>query len=112
MQIMTNNKFRFDLRKKEKIKACKPILERLYKNHKKKYIELFFHEKDMVFEEFSLEHLVKAKILRKIGDKFRANVQVFPLSGKFICTDFNYSAHRKIGKTYTTQKDGVWGILP
>ena len=111
MQIMTNNKFRFDLRKKEKIKACKPILERLYKNHKKKYIELFFHEKDMVFEEFSLEHLVKAKILRKIGKKFRANVQVFPLSGKFICTDFIISTNSIKNGEVVRGREDVWGIL-
>lgn len=102
----------FDLKDKELIKSCNPILQRLYREYKRKYIDLFFYEKDVNFDKFNLEPLIKTKILRKINNKIRANVQVFPLSGKFICTDFNYSAHRKVGQTYTTQKDGVWGILP
>src|SRR3989338_9266222 len=102
----------FNLKDKELIKSCKPILQNLYKKHKRKYIDLFFYEKDMIFKDTDIKPLIKTGILQKIGNKFRANVQVFPLSGKFICTDFNYSTHRKIGKTYTTKKDGVWGILP
>ena len=103
---------RFNLKNKEKIKSCKPILKEIYSKHKKKYIDLFFYEKDVNFKKINTEPLIEVGILRKIGNKLRANVQVFPLSGKFICTDFNYSAHRKSGKTYTTEKDGVWGILP
>lgn len=102
----------FSLDNKTLIKSCKPILEKLYNERKKIYIDLFFYEKDIHFDEFDLTPLVKTQILIKIKNKFRANVQVFPLSGKFICTDFNYSAHRKVGKIYTTEKDGVWGILP
>lgn len=102
----------FDLKNKTLIRLCKPILQELYGKHKKKYIDLFFYEKDITLKKINTDPLVKTGILRKIGEKFRANVQVFPLSGKFICTDFNYSAHRKVGKTYTTEKYGVWGILP
>lgn len=102
----------FDLMDKAAIRECKPILQELYRKHRKKYIDLFFYEKGISFDRYSLKPLVKTGILRKRENRFRANVQVFPLSGKFICTDFNYSMHRKIGKTYTTQKDGVWGILP
>ncbi|MBI4163448.1 MAG: methyltransferase domain-containing protein [Candidatus Aenigmarchaeota archaeon] len=103
---------KFNLEDKELIRSCRPILDRLYKDHKKKYIDLFFYEKDILFTKFDITPLIKTKIIRELKGKFRANVQVFPLSGKFICTDFNYSTHRKIGKTYTTQRDGVWGILP
>ena len=100
------------LQDKKLIKSCKPILEELYKKHKKTYIDLFFHEKDIEFNKIDLSNLVKTGILKKIKNKLRASVQVFPLSGKFICTDFIYSKYRKIGKTYKTQRDGVWGILP
>ena len=103
---------KFSLKDKELIKSCKPILQKLYNKHKKGYIDLFFYEKDLTFKNVDVIPLIKTGILRKIKNKLRANVQVFPLSGRFICTDFNYSAHRKVGKTYTTQKDGVWGILP
>ncbi|PIZ66321.1 hypothetical protein COY14_00570 [Candidatus Roizmanbacteria bacterium CG_4_10_14_0_2_um_filter_36_9] len=102
----------FNLTNKKLIKSCKPILHELYVNFTRKYIDLFFYEKDIGFNKLDLSPLVEAGILKKAGNKFRANVQVFPLSGKFIATDFNYSAHRKIGKTYTTQENGVWGILP
>lgn len=102
----------FQLKDKKLIKSCLPILSRLYQDYKKTYIDIFFYEKDVEFNKFDLNPLLKAQILKPVGNKFRANVQVFPLTGKFICTDFNYSAHRKIGNTYTTQKDGVWGILP
>lgn len=94
------------------IKLCKTVLNRFFEEHKRTYIDLFFYEKDIESAALDLTPLVDTKILRKIGKRFRANVQVFPLSGKFICTDFNYSVHRKNGKTYLTQKDGVWGILP
>jgi len=102
----------FNLNNKKLIKSCKPILHELYVNFTRKYIDLFFYEKDIGFNKLDLSPLVEAGILKQVGNKFRANVQVFPLSGKFIATDFNYSAHRKIGKTYTTQENGVWGILP
>ncbi len=102
----------FNLNNKKLIKSCKPILHELHVNYKKKYIDLFFYEKAIGFNKLDLSPLVETGILKKIGNKFRATVQVFPLSGKFIVTDFNYSAHRKIGKTYTTQENGVWGILP
>lgn len=103
---------KFNLQNKELIKSCNPVLHELYTKHRKKYIDIFFYEKDIEFGAVDLSPLVQSGILKKIGNKFRANVQVFPLSGKFIVTDFNYSAHRKIGKTYITQENGVWGILP
>ena len=103
---------KFSLKDKELIKSCKPILQKLYNKHKKEYIDLFFYEKNLTFKNVDVIPLIKTGILKKIKNKLRANVQVFPLSGRFICTDFNYSANRKVGKTYTTQKDGVWGILP
>ncbi|MFA5126896.1 MAG: HemK2/MTQ2 family protein methyltransferase [Patescibacteria group bacterium] len=103
---------KLDLSNKTLIKSCKPILHDLYTNHKKKYIDLFFYEKDIRLSESTFSPLIRLGILKKIKDRFRANFQIFPCSGKFIVTDFNYSAHRKIGKTYTTQRDGVWGILP
>ncbi len=102
----------FNLTDKHLIKSCKHILDRLYREHKKTYINLFFYEKDIIFNEFDLNPLMRTGILKEIDGKYRANVQVFPLSGKFICTDFNYSAHRKKGNVYLTEKDGVWGILP
>lgn len=102
----------FNLNNKKLIKSCKPILRELYVNNKKRYIDLFFYEKDIGFNKFDLNPLVESGILKKVENTFRANVQVFPCSGKFIVTDFNYSVHRKIGKTYITQKNGVWGILP
>ena len=94
------------------IKSCKPLLSKLYSKYRKKYIDLFFYEKDLKFDRFDLSPLVKTGILKKVGNRVRANVQVFPLSGKFICTDFNYSKYRKTGNTYKTLKNGVWGILP
>ncbi|MBI2007351.1 MAG: methyltransferase [Candidatus Blackburnbacteria bacterium] len=103
---------KFNLNNKKLIKSCKPILQELYTKHKRKYIDFFFYEKDIKFDKFNLNPLVELKIFKRIGNKLRANVQIFPCSGKFIVTDFNYSTHRKIGKTYTTQKNGVWGILP
>lgn len=102
----------FDINNKQLIKSCRPILHKLYKEHKRTYIRLFFFEEDVRFNEFDLSPLIETGIIKKIHYKFRANVQVFPLSGKYICTDFNYSAHRKIKNTYLTDKHGVWGILP
>lgn len=102
----------FNLENKKLIRSCSPILEKIYRERKRAYIDLFFYEKDINLGKFDPTPLVQTQIIRKIGDKYRANVQVFPLSGKFICTDFNYSAHRRVGKTYITEKDGVWGILP
>ncbi len=98
---------------KNVIQTCKFLLDALYLKHKQLYVDLFFYEKDVLFGDFSLEPLVLVGILqRQKNNKLRAQVQVFPMSGKFICTDFNYSLHRKRGKTFLTQKDGVWGILP
>ncbi len=101
----------FDIENKDLIRSCKPILEELYKKYRRKYIELFFHEKDIAFNKFDLSPLVKCKILRKVNGKYRPNVQVFPLSGKFICTDFIISSHRIKNSKYVRRRDDVWGIL-
>ena len=41
---------KFNLENKQLIKSCKPILERIYKKNKRKYIDLFFYEKDVEFD--------------------------------------------------------------
>ena len=104
--------FILNLNNKRLIKSCKPLLSKLYSEYRKRYLDLFFYEKDLQFNKLDLSPLIKTGILKKTGAKIRARVQVFPLSGKFICTDFNYSRHRKIGNIYKTLKNGVWGILP
>ncbi len=103
------NKY-FELNNKKIIKSCKPILEELFLKYKKKYIELFFQEKDIVINNLNLNPLIKMKIIKKIGKKYRANVQVFPLSGRFICADFLISKHRKKGKVFLRRKNDVWTI--
>lgn len=102
----------FDLKNKELIRSCKPVLQAIYQKSKKKYIELFFHEKDVELDGFDVEPLVKTGIIRKVGSKYRANVQVFPLSGKFICTDFLFSIHRIKNGRFVRRRDDVWAILP
>jgi len=102
---------KFDLQNKQLIKSCKPILERIFRKNKRKYIDLFFYEKDVEFNGDNIDPLISSGIIKRIKNKYRARVQVFPLSGRFICTDFNYSRHRKIGNVYKTENDGVWGIL-
>ncbi|RMG76801.1 MAG: methyltransferase domain-containing protein [Bacteroidetes bacterium] len=101
-----------NINKKTVIKSCRPLLEKLYSKHRKKYIDLFFYERDLKFNKMDLSPLIEVGILKKVRHKVRANVQVFPLSGKFICTDFNYSKYQKVGNTYKTLKNGVWGTLP
>lgn len=102
----------FNLENKTVIKECKPTLETLYSKYKRVYTDLFFHEKDVDFNKIELMPLVKTKILKKINGMFRANVQVFPLSGKFICTDFVFSIHNKKQGMYLRKMDDVWAILP
>lgn len=99
------------LKDEKLIKSCKPALKELYKNHRKKYIDLFFYEKDIKFDKFDLSPLVKTNILRKIRNKYRANIQVFPLSGRFICTDFIISIHKIKNGRIVRGKDDVWGIM-
>lgn len=106
----------FDLSNKKLIKSCHPILADFFKNHLKDYINLFFYEKDLALAGLNLTPLMKVGILEKIDGKFRARVQVYPLSGRFICTDFFKSRHRTLkhkdfSTIYLTDRDGVWGIL-
>jgi|SRR3989344_2705496 len=93
------------------IKDSQPILERLFKKHKQTYISLFFHELDTSFDRFNLNPLIRSGILRKIGKKYRANVQVFPFSGMFICTDFLISLHKIINGRFARGKNDVWAIF-
>lgn len=93
------------------IKSCRPLLEKLYSKYRKKYIDLFFYERDLKFDKIDLSPLIEVGILKREGHKVHADIQVFPLSGKFICTDFNYSKYRKVRNTYKTLENGVWGIL-
>jgi len=102
---------------KKVIKSCKPVLEQLYRKSKRIYIEIFFHEKDVEIDKIDklgidVSPLIKTGILRKVGDRIRANVQVFPLSGKFICTDFLFSIHRIRNGRFIRRRDDVWPILP
>lgn len=55
--------------------------------------------------------MVKTQILKKVKNKYRANVQTFPLSGKFICTDFLISFHRVKNGRYLRRVDDVWPIF-
>ncbi len=103
----------FNLKNKQLIKSCKLTLSKLYRENKRIYIELFFHEKDIIFEKFDLGNLVKVGILKKLEfNKYRALKQVFPLSGKFICTDFIISFHKIRNRRIVRGRDDVWGILP
>ncbi|MFC1731741.1 HemK2/MTQ2 family protein methyltransferase [candidate division KSB1 bacterium] len=101
-----------DLKNKDLIKSCKPVLASFYKNHKKEYIKLFFKEEDISAPVEGFDLLVKVKILEKKAGKYRAIRQIFPLSGKFICTDFLISKYRKKGDVYLRGEDDVWSILP
>jgi hypothetical protein len=75
-------------------------------------LNCFFHEKDVGFDELDLRPLIKTGTLRKMRNRVRANVQVFPLSGKFICTDFLFSIHRIKNGMFIRRRDDVWPILP
>src|SRR3989344_9291415 len=99
------------LKNKSLVKSCKPILEEFYKRYKREYIGIFLHQKDIEFREIDLMPLVEAGILKKVRNKFRANVQVFPLSGKFICTDFMLNTHNIRNGKFVRNKDDVWAIL-
>lgn len=94
------------------IKEAAACLKRMFSKHLGKYIKLFFLEEDLDLKNLDVSPLLKTRILRNVGKKMRANVQVFPLHGFFICTDFLYSKHRRVGKIFKTLKDGVWAILP
>jgi release factor glutamine methyltransferase len=99
---------------KKVIRSCRQVLEELYRKSKRKYIEIFFHEKDVEIDKLNVDisPLLKTGIVRKVGGRIRANVQVFPLSGKFICTDFLFSIHRVRNGRFVRRRDDVWAILP
>lgn len=101
----------FNLNNKNTIKACLPILIYLFNNHKETYIKLFFKEKDLEISEVDLSPLLDTGLIKKVGDKFRANVFIFPLSGKFIVCDFLISSHRVKEGRYLRRKDDVWAIF-
>lgn len=101
----------FELRNKVTIKACLPILENLFRKHKETYINLFFREMDLYFDKEDLTPLLKTGVIKSIGKKLRANVFVFPLSGKFIVCDFLISRHRIKDGRYLRRKDDVWPIF-
>lgn len=102
----------FNLSDKVLIRSCYKSLEYLWENHKNVFIELFFQEKDVLFtNEVSLELLLKVKLIKKINNKFRANVFTFPLLEKFIVCDFLISLHRVKDGRYLRRKDDVWPIF-
>ncbi len=103
----------FDLKNRELIKSCKPILKKMFKEHKKTYIDLFFHENGVYFDKFDLYALVKTGILTQIKSKvYRANVHVWPMNEKLVVTDFVISKHKKKGKIHTRKMNDVWHIIP
>lgn len=101
----------FDLTNKKLISDCKPLLEKLYIKHKKAYTDLFFYEKAVTFDKLDLSPLVTTGILTMMGLKLQANVQVFPLAGKFICTDFMISFRKIENNRIIRGRDDVWAIL-
>ena len=101
----------FDLVNKNLVKSCYPVLENLWEKDKDLYIELFFQEKDVKLDGKEMTPLIKTRILKKVKNKFRANVFVFPLSGKFIVSDFLISLHKVKDGRYLRGRDDVWTIL-
>lgn len=94
------------------IKESREALQAFYTQHRREYIDLFFHETDLEYKKFPFANLISVGILKRIGDKIRANVQVFPLSGRFICTDFLISLHKMKKNRCLRERDDVWAILP
>lgn len=104
----------FNLKNKQCIKACKPILHYLFTKQKKHYIDLFFYQKQIAARSlnFNIMPLIQCGIVSRINDDVIANVQVFPLSGKFICTDFLIAKRSIKNNRYIRKRDDVWAILP
>ncbi len=104
------------------IKNCKPALLKLFRKDLKKYIELFFWEKEVSGPEDSdiFDVLEKAGLISKHHSAYSANVMVYPLKDKFIITDFIFSTRRKkiikVGREIQTlfvrKRDQVWAMLP
>ncbi len=103
---------KFNLENKKLIRSCRPVIDKLFRQYRRDYINLFFHEKDILFDKFDLSPLIRTGILKKVGNRFRANVHVFPFKKKFIVTDFLYSIHRKSGTKLLRGKDDVWPMYP
>lgn len=100
-----------ELKNKDVIRACLPILENLLEKHKETYINLFFQEKDLHFDKLDLTPLLETGLIKRVNNKFRANVFIFPLSGKFIVCDFLISLHRVKDGRYLRRRDDVWPIF-
>ncbi|MBI4057811.1 methyltransferase, partial [Candidatus Microgenomates bacterium] len=49
--------------------------------------------------------------MKRVGKGYRANVQIFPLSGMFICTDFVVSIHKMKKNRFVRSKDDVWAMF-
>jgi len=108
---MLKSCYMFKLKDKDIIKCCLPVLENLFKKHKETYINLFFWERDVDINNLNLRPLLDTGLIKKVGNKFRANVFIFPLSGKFIVCDFLISHHRVKDGRYLRRKDDVWPIF-
>lgn len=101
----------FNLENKEAIRDCLPVLTEFFSKYKEIYINLFFQEKDVEFDKLDLSPLLNLKLIKIVGGKYRANVFIFPLSGKFIVCDFLISIHRTKNGRYLRRRDDVWAVL-
>ena len=104
------------------IKSCRAALIKLLRQDFRKYIELFFWEKEVSDQVYSdiFDVLEKAGLISRHHSAYYANVMVYPLKDKFIITDFIFSTrHKKIIKIgreiqelFVRKRDQVWAILP
>lgn len=103
----------FNLKNKRLIKSCKPVLFRFFTKHTRKYVDLFFHQEKINIKSLDLDitPLVDCGIVSRINNDIIANVQVFPLSGKFICTDFLIAKRNIKNGRYIRGLNDVWAIL-
>lgn len=96
----------------EQIKNCRATLEEIFKGSLDLYIDLFFYEREAVLTKKQSENLSKAGVIRPVGDKWVANVMVFPFRNKFIATDFLLSNYRQENGKYKRNLDDVWVMFP
>ena len=104
------------------IKSCRAALIKLLRQDFRKYIELFFWEREVVGSSGTklFDILSKAGLITKHKNGYSANIMAYPLKDKFIITDFIFStSHKKIIKVgreiqelFVRKKDQVWAILP
>lgn len=99
-----------NLKDKKAIRACLTVLSDFFKKHKEEYIKLFFQEKDITVPDIDFSALLKVGLVKRVENKFRANVFIFPLSGKFIVSDFLISIHNIQDGRYLRNRDDVWPI--